>query len=270
MSSDGRSQIISVNILGCCMSRDVFNIRTDVQYKIRAFVQRQNPFLIFQHTNISVNDEQFEDYYEMMKEKHPECPLTNRMYHKFNRRSMRTLINGNARSRLLDNKGDWIVLDTHYAQSPDIWRLSDNRLFQASYACYLDTVTELIPQYAGMNVERLHANVNMTLMADELSFFLDKHWHNKIILIDSRPSEYRIHNGVETPIVTDISFRDSSKKMCDLLAERIPVHIIGLPEHLISRDGNLVHYTQDILEFIRHRIDEIVKQHCSPTCPYTE
>lgn len=252
------------------MSRDVFNIHTDVDYRIKAFVQRQNPFLIFQHTDIVISADRFEEYYGKMLDTHPDCPLTNRMYHRFNRRSMRTLINGNACSRLLENKGDWIVIDTHYAQSSDLWRLSDGRLFQASYSCYLDTVIELIPQYKGMTVERHMANVNMTVLADRLCCFLDEFWHDRVILIDSRPSEFRIRNGVETPIWSDHSFNDSSERMCELISERIPVHIIRLPEHLVSRDGNLVHYMPDVMRYIRDGIDDIVRYHCNPTYPCRE
>ena len=248
------------------MSRDVFNIHTDVDYRIKAFVQRQNPFLIFQHTDAIVGSEQFEEYYNRMLDAHPDCPLTNRMYHRFNRRSMRTLINGNACSRLLENKGEWIVMDTHYAQSPDLWRLSDGRLFQASYSCYLDTVIELIPQYRDLSVERFTANINMTLMADELCRFLDRFWHDRIILIDSRPSEFRLRDGMEMPIKIDCSFKDSSERVCELISERIPVHVIRLPEHLVSRDGNLVHYTPEIMRYIRDGIDDIVRRHCNPTC----
>lgn len=269
MSSDGRSPV-SINILGCCMSRDVFNIKTDVEYSIKAFVQRQNPFLIFQHTNININSEEFEKYYLDMLETHPDCPLTNRMYHKFNRRSMRTLINGNACSRLLDNKGDWIVIDTHYAQSSDAWRLSDGRWFQASYSCYIDTITELVPKYTDMYIEKFHANINMTMMADSLSQFLRQHWDNRIILINSRPAEYRIHNGNILPLKTDEYFKTSSKHMCKIIMDRIPVHLIKLPERLISRDGNLVHYTSDTLAYIRSEIDSVIKRHYSQTSPYTE
>mgnify|MGYP004657292727 CR=1 FL=1 len=269
MSSDGRSPI-SVNILGCCMSRDVFNIKTDTEYSVKAFVQRQNPFLIFQHTNVNISPEEFEKYYLNMLETHPDCPLTNRMYHKFNRRSMRTLINGNACSRLLDNKGDWIVMDTHYAQSLDAWRLSDGRWFQASYSCYMDTVTELIPEYANMHIEKFYANINMDMLADSLSKFLKDNWNGKIILINSRPAEYRVYNGNTIPLKTDEYFKESSKHMCKIISDRIPVHLIELPEKLVSRDGNLVHYTNDTLAYIRSEIDSIIKQHYNPTYPYKE
>lgn len=254
-------QPVSVNILGCCMTRDVFNIASPVQYSIKAFVQRQNPFLMFQKAPVSVTRERFDRYYLDMLESRPDCPLTNRMYHNFNRRSMLTLINGSGPAKLLDNKGDWIVLDTHYVQSPDMWLLEsggDSRTFQASYACYLDTVIDLIDTYEGYRLERLIANANMTLLADRLCGFLSKHWGDRVILIDSRPADVRRTAEGDVPIYSEPSFRDASSHMCKLLSERIPLHLIALPEGLACRDGNPVHYTRDELERIRSRVDQFI------------
>jgi hypothetical protein len=216
---------------------------------------------MFQKPGCIIDKDAFEDYYLAMKDRYPDCPLTNRMYHRFNRRSMLTLVNGSGPSRLLDNKGDWIVLDTHYVQSADMWFLrsdKEDRMFQASYACYLDTVTDLIPQYRDCIVERVFANANMTLMADRLCRFLNDNWHNRVILIDSRPANLRDTGDGLTPVHSDPSFRAASEHMCDLISERIPVHRIVPPRDLISRDGNPVHYTSEILGWIRHRVDEIV------------
>ncbi len=243
------------------MSRDVFNIDSHVEYVIKAFVQRQNPFLMFQKPARIVDRDAFEDYYESMRDRYPDCPLTNRMYHRFNRRSMLTLINGSGPSRLLDNKGDWIVLDTHYVQSSDMWLLrsdKEDRMFQASYSCYLDTVIDLIPEYADCELKRVFANANMTLMTDRLCRFLDEHWHNHVILINSRPAEMRDTGDGLVPVHSDPSFRMASEHMCRLISERIPVHMIEPPRDLTSRDGNPVHYTRDMLGWIRQRVDEIV------------
>lgn len=252
---------ISINVLGCCMSRDIFNIGSPIEYSIKAFVQRQNPFLMFQKPVAYTSRDQFDKYYEDMKEHRLDCPLTNRMYHDFNRRSMLTLINGSGPSRLLDNKGDWIVLDTHYAQSPEMWYLrSDNgcRMFQSSYSCYLDTVVDLIPHYKDSILDRVQANVNMTLMADTLCEFLKDNWQDRIILLNSRPADLRSTDAGDVPMNVDPSFRSSSEHMCKVVSDRIPVHILSYPDVLKCRDGNFVHYTEDILRWFRNRIDSII------------
>jgi hypothetical protein len=105
MQQANNQEITTVNIIGCCLSRNIFNVNSGKKYKVEGYIQGLNPFLLFNETPHKYHI----DDADASLLKHPDLD------HPYNVRMLKTLLNGGAWKQLIERKGDWIILDTYYA-----------------------------------------------------------------------------------------------------------------------------------------------------------
>lgn len=248
----------SISIIGCCFTRDIFNVEHGKKYEVKSYIQRHNPFLILQSSDenylideIDVNLLKYADF-----------------THNFNRRMILSLINNNAKNLLLSRKGDWIVIDTHYAYGT-LMRLSypsgQSIYFQSGYALYAEELLRKIPKFASCSIEKLDATINMDYFVDDFCDFLKSNWGTKIIIINETPAKsVMFGDGDIEPLISPVTPWDSLHclHMCEILKQKLNCHFIDIPFITLSRDSDEshVHYTHLIMEYLKNAIDLITSR----------
>ena len=98
----------SFNILGCCVSREAFNAQVGLKHTVEGYVQRNFMCDLFTDLGRHIDDSDVHDYF----------------VHAFDRRSFCTIINGDGKEKLLNRKGEWIVIDTFYTGEDTVGKIT--------------------------------------------------------------------------------------------------------------------------------------------------
>ena len=251
---------VTFNVLGACVSRNIFNENIGIEYKVKGYVFNHNPYLIFSKANqkISVTDEELLNL-------HAE-PFN----HSFPRSMIRLLLNGGAYQNLIENKGDWIIVDTHYADEK-IYKITypdgSFRFLQSNYDFHLKKLQSASNDLILKNckIETMDASINFNFYADKLADFLKENWGDKIIIFNSDIScvEESIKGFVPR---SNVNHSQSARyAMAKAIMDRIDCYYVEIPFPRFAADeSSTVHYGKPIFEYLKLRIDNIVENHENP------
>jgi TPR repeat protein len=265
------------NIMGCCCSRNVFNVCEGESLAVEGYIQRQNPLLVLQKPHVILDDDMLWDFVKYLAQRDQNLAL--QFCHGFNRRMLRMLVNCEAVDTLLNRKGEYLLIDTYYFQGDKIHILDvdgEKTMMAGGYARMLPRLKKsgLLPEDA--EIYKLEACPNYVLLADRFCEFVRDNWGDKVVLLNSMPCGYMYDSDLG---IREMDFKEDAEQsefIFELLREKLGCHCITLPETLISRDGDPVHYVDPITDYIKHSLDCIVlgkgsgeienaKQECSET-----
>ena len=120
-------------------------------------------------------------------------------------------------------------------------------------------IVEKVGKYRDVSVRNCDASVNMTYYIDRLISFLKDNWgEDRVILLNARPSKFRMMADGE---VLEFNIGDKerySEVMCKMILERINCHFIDVPFDPVSRDGSSVHYIHLLMNYLKDVLDLIV------------
>ena len=238
---------ISINIVGCCYTRESVGYRTGEVYEIRAYIQRIHPLLLFQSPGLNITDSQIKNLGDEAFE------------HNFNKRMLKTLFDGSATNQLLSRKGDWIIIDTHYGYMPILKIISPDgniTYMQSDFNCYCrDILNQNYPNY---KVEQLEARINISQYIEQFIKFIDINWGKNVIIIGERRAEFIDLDNEILKISQPYSYKLESINFSIQLLRCLKCHYIELPLPLISKDYTGVHYADDAHKYLKERIDEVI------------
>jgi hypothetical protein len=244
-------EITTVNVLGCCLSRDIFNVDLGEKYKVEGYVFGINPFMIF---NESPSEYHVDD---------TDIAILD-IPHPFRERVLKQMLNGGASEYLIKRKGDWIIIDTHYAYGklctltyPDGQQL----LFQGNHL-YLGTIISTNDKFKECSFQHIDGTINLSYYINELANFLRTNWGDKIILIDGMESGYRYD---ENELITQTDVQNHSKshsnRMAELLVDQLGCNYIKMPFIPIKYDDIGVHYILEVRMYLKETVDAIISEH---------
>ncbi len=248
-----RSDMITVNIFGSCVSREPFNYMP-VRYglDLREYVYKVGQLFA----------EPVEDWPELT-----EAEVS--FEHDFIKRNVCTLLNGTAKQRLLANKGDWIIVDDYYF-SYELFEVAyegeggcKSRIIQAPTGKTTEEIGRILSgeKYKGYSLRKLDACPNYTLLVPRLATFLRDNWGDRIIIVDAGFAQRMSPASCsESDIRIDYSFPYYSKIATKLLLDCLDCHYIPLQSELFSRDGHPVHYGYEVYEYMAAMIGETIRQ----------
>ena len=247
------NKIITMNILGCCASRNIFNVKLGNEYKVSSYIFNNNPFLI----NQSVSNK-----YDIPDADIIKLPISE-LQHAHPRESIRSLINCNAKETLLEKKGEWILLDTHYSIH-DAYKLKypngEETILQSGYAKYMDALIKNCSALKDFSVERSASQIVIDDYIDELCEFLRENWGRNIILLNTKPSFNRVTgpelnvNEYLSVIKNELRNYEYSQK----ILSRLDCHYIEIPFTMARDAESSVHYTSEIQEYLKLKVDIII------------
>ena len=241
---------ITINIIGACVSRNIFNSKIGLPYDVKKYSFNCHPLLMFQQrlSSLTIDDDQIE--------KLPNPEFT----HKFPRTMMKKVIQGGLDKDLLNDKGEWIVVDTHYSiyNATKVTAGEISFIEQSNYA-------EYIKQFVKNNnykvtVEKFNKSIDVENYLPDFIEYM-KNWEGKIILLISKPSRHYISNKKIYEVNSDVYYQDliSNYTFGKIISENIDCHILDIPFDPISADKrSYVHYTQTTFNYLKQRIDLIV------------
>jgi TPR repeat protein len=241
----------TVNVLGSCASRNIFNVDSGRKYKVEGYVFGINPFLIFNESppEYHIDDTDLASHGGEF------------INHPFNVRILKRLFNGGAWEGLTERKGDWIILDTHYAYAYlIILYYPDGRelLFQGLVG-FIESVAAASKNLKNCFTERIDGFLNFSYYADKLADFLRTNWGDRIIVIDSVESGYYVEDdGSIFPIEYSDYSGSHSGRMAELLVQRLECSLIRMPFVPITEDENSVHYISEIRTYLKEKVDAII------------
>ena len=244
---------VTVNILGCCVSRDVFNFDYGVKYQVKGYVQRSCPLDIF---------ETIPEQYQI-----EESFVEDIIDHNFNRRSLCTLFNGVGSKKLLDNKGEWIVLDTFYAGC-GCFKLtfSDgySKVVQTDWGNLLRKLSNKMNN--SFQVEGIEGNENFGFRIEKFVSFIKNHWGNNVILLDlPRTNKYIAMDGtIQNRITSYIESINAADEFSKLLLQHLNCYHVRMPHPLYGDEYNAynvqqVHYIKEPYQYLKDAVDVIVQ-----------
>ncbi len=244
---------VSVNIIGSCVSRESFNhMPWFYNVNLKEYIHKISPLFI----------DSAEDW-PTLNESEVE------LAHNFIKRCTCTLFNGTAQQRLLNNKGDWIVIDDFYFIA-SLFELSRNengvnkqRIFQIPHEMH-NEVRRVVCQnekYDGYSIRMLDATPNYTLLIPKLATFLKKNWGKNIIVVDAEQARNFI---TDVPWEKNLEIDQSSVYLRKLATKKLldclDCFYIPLQSELTSRDGVSVHYGLETYEYIAKTIGDIIQK----------
>ena len=246
----------TVNIVGSCVSREIFNRKKGNEYDVKAYIHRNSIFTFFfnVHPDYKINE--------------PEVSKVSP--HGFARRMMCTTLNSDGPEQLLARKGEWIVIDTYYSSQlcavlgyPE----GNNRILQYD-TCFAHCVNETLKnniKFKNCSFEPVDASVNMTYYIEEVARFLKKNWGNKIILINLPLAFIELNEDgiLQRDATIQMDWQQRSNKMVELLINRIDCQYITIPavavrDYWLNRDHINVHYVAEIYDFLKESVDSII------------
>lgn len=243
---------VSINILGCCVSRDVFNIDSGLTYQVKGYVQRNCPLDIF---DIIPPEYMIEESF-----------VQDIVDHNFNRRNLCTLFNGVGSKKLIDNKGDWIILDTFYAGCgcfkiilPDGY----SKVVQTDWGSLLQKLS--LKMNGIFKLESIEGHENFLLKIDKFVSFIKDNWGTNVILLDlPRTNKYlAIDGSIQTRLSSHIESINAADEFTKLLLERLDCYFVRMPHPLYGDEYNAynvqqVHYIKESYQYLKEAVDTII------------
>jgi TPR repeat protein len=248
--------ITTVNVLGSCFSRDIFNANFGKKYKVEGYVHGINPLLIFEKTppeyhicdaDLAIIEDSFLD-------------------HAFNVRMMKMHMNGGAWEQLITRKGDWIILDTYYAYNDlFVLRYSNGQelLFQGHRPDLIKKIIATNDKFKNCSIKRIDGSLNFSYYVEQLADFLRENWGDKIILINSIESGYCANDdrSLTHRTIPYECWESHSNYMAKLLIEKLKCDYIQMPFVPITVDKVGVHYIYEIHMYLKETVDAIINGH---------
>ena len=250
--SSSKEDSVSINILGCCVSRDIFNLKCGINYTVKGYVQRNCPLDIFDEiaNSYKISDLDVEDIVE----------------HNFNKRSLCTLFNGTGSKKLLENKGKWIIIDSFYSGCGCFELTFPDRSCKYIQTDWGTVLKKLVTKLDnGIKCNFIDGNENFLLKIDKFTNFIKNNWGNNVILLDlPRTNQYLATNGtVQIKSTSYIESINAADELCKLLLERLDCHYVRMPHPLYgdsynSYDVQAVHYIKEAYQYLKEAVDIIV------------
>ncbi len=282
----GGDEAVTLNIIGCCLSREAVNQEVGPAYKVEAYIQNIHPYLIFQRCpdGYQIDDSVIGVWSPSFE-------------HNFNRRMMRLLMNGGADDQLLARKGEWLIIDTHYsyvnggaAEESVIRRGSrvllnprcyddpvlmsatfpgedERRYYQSHFSKYIFEIRRNSEKYRDVKIEPLKACLNVGFYEKAFADFVKRNWGKKVIVIDSRSSIYKYQGGAVVPTKEFSCYYEAySGRLIQSLVENLDCYYIDNPLTCIASDSDSeVHYLAEIRRYLKESIDNVILNHRSPS-----
>ncbi len=243
---------VSVNILGSCVSREPFNyLSSRYPLVVKEYIHSMSPLFFDGHDQ----DWPVLKGYEV------------NFGHGFLNRSLCTLFNGSTKQKLLNNKGDWIILDDFYFNFKvcEITRSVDGRNETVVTQVGPLSVEELRrifgsnPRFEGFSIRPLDAIPNYPLLVKNLAAFLKDNWGKNIIIIDAAKTSKKVIAPYVLEDVSTNSEADYYRLFCTKqLLEILDCNFLPLQSELLRKDDNLVHYNIEVYEYVSTVIGETI------------
>ncbi len=254
---------LSVNIIGCCVSRNIFNLASEPFIKPAGYIFRQNPLLILQKDSFYLNDSDIDACLAN--------PSLNNLFkmelkHNFNRRTLENIFNGTISEYLQKRKGKWILLDTNYIQYSRMLSVtsSGSLLIQNDVIHHYNNFVEKCPKLINCKHELFTGCININNYIEQLCVYLKENWGDNIILIHSRPIEYYITPQCTIkPIKIPDAEVSPGEYFCKSAEKYIKIHHIDIPGPTIGIDSNTVHYIEPTMRYIRKMVNLIITNQIS-------
>jgi len=261
------SRSIDICILGCCTSRDIFNLPSEDRYALKLYVQHQNPLLLFQ-TPLD-QDLTEDDIIQYSNESSTRGWIKDRLKHRFNRRVLMDLFNCNNYNKLNSCESDWIILDSYYFHTDKLLIVSDGKntlYFQDdTNSLILYEILTSSSKFKSYSIQYVVANIDYTRRLDLLCDFLLQKWGSNIILIDTPPAMMEVIDDHLNLTSADVSISLQNSFFCKMMCERLDLHLICIPGPLISHDHTHIHYVYDTVCFLHSCIENIVFENDNPS-----
>lgn len=160
----------TVNIIGCCVSRNIFNVEKGKKYDVRAYIFRNS---------LSTLLYDVDDRYRIEQSELPDLAG-----HNFEKRMICTAINADAKEQLSNRKGDWIVIDTCYSNGPCAiikYPEGNERLIQTNPSIreFAKNIFVTNKKFKQCQLKPIDANVNMAHYAGQIAEYLKNNWEKK-------------------------------------------------------------------------------------------
>ena len=250
---------LTVNILGCCVSREIFNKKFGRSYSVEGFVQRNLIFDIF---------DTVDEKYHITDEEAARHLISSN----FNRRSLSTLMNGSAREKLLSRKGEWIIIDTFYCGAPcALIRYPDKkRIVQSEFTHNIKKIFQENERFKDCALEFVEACEYFERSLKDVVDFLKENWGRNIILVDCpRTPWYLTRNGeLKNNNVSHIDSISNATHMCEILLKNLDCYFIKLPS-MVPGDvhrgyyASSVHYASEAIDYLKETVDIITDENLS-------
>ena len=249
---------VSVDIFGCCYTRDIFNEYLDGPYKIQSYIFGLHPFLI------NNNRPEFSRITESdlleLAGKTTDFRVKEYLSHKFLRRNLLYSFNGFSRKNLEDKHAQWLVIASFYDSCP-LMKVTD---CNSGEVLYLQNdvahIVESICKHMGFGFEIIDGFLNRPREIDDFCEWINEVYGENVILVFGEPSEYRSPDHVYFQYI-EPSFNILNQiTFCREIVKRIPVHYVDIPFPKVSRDRvSVVHYEQYVFDYLREVILNITK-----------
>jgi len=239
---------ITVNILGSCVSRNIFNEKIGKKYTVKGYIQNQYPLLLSQKCDKKYCINDFD------------IKIANNMFtHNFNRRMLKSTLNGNAEDLLLSNKGNWMIIDTHYLYCPlAIVKYPEGKrlIFQSRFAPFVKKMVSSNAKYKDCKAELVDASVNILHYINEFAEFIRNNWGNKvIIIINSPPAPYQLRDCKVVHDYYKYGYESQNGKLAEELTNSLDCYYIDMPFAPIKTGNVEVHYVKLIRQYLKEMVD---------------
>ncbi len=226
------------------------------EFEILTYVQRQNPYLLFQEPLIEISDDDIDSF---VKEK-ANGLQKDQLSHNFNRRMLKNLLSNCNNKVLIDRDSEWIIIDSYYAHIDYVLevRKGDCKWYYSSDG-FTDLVYDYLNWKKGYELNFYEACINYTLSINKLVEFLKK-WDGHIIIINAIPARnsFSLKHYKSKLMDNPIYECSQSARFCNLIAKLLKCYIINLPNVVMSKDGFSVHYTDTLKDYLKNCVLGIV------------
>ena len=158
-------KVITINSLGYCLSREIFNVEHRTKFTVTGTVCGQTPLLAFQdfESEFILDKSDTEKIISNLGDGLDEISLKKCLYHNFNRRTLTQMLNGTGYKSILDRKGDFLVTDG-YCFFFDIHELtypSGHKVYLRSDLSFnIVSVVKYCEKYSSCFIKKYDASVN--------------------------------------------------------------------------------------------------------------
>lgn len=232
-----------VSIFGSCVVRSSFNYAPLNTLKVGEYIHKISP--LFSEpvpAHMMINEDEV------------------RSDHNFIKRSICTLLNGTAWTRLDNNRSDWLIMDNLYFSCP-LYLLEgpnkERRLLQFTIEVESEVfrIVAENSKYRGWKITKLSACPNYKLLINQLIEHLRKWDVSKIILIDAVEALWKIdETGRMSEYLNHPDFMIMRSVITKLLLDNIDIIYYTCPSELYADYYNgfgfcNVHYGSEIYEY---------------------
>jgi|GEM_PF-7077324 len=265
MSSKNRKlkkqEKVTVNIIGGCVSRNIFNVERGKKYEVGTYIFRNS---------LSTLLYDVDDKYKIEQSELPDSGESN-----FEKRMICTAINADAQEQLSNRKGDWIIIDTIYCSGPCAiikYSAGNERLIQTNTSIMkiVKTIFEINPKFKQCQFNLIDANVNMAYYVSRIAEYLKNNWGKNIILINVPNAFVKIDRNGDIRKDPQLYIMDDQNRnnMAKLLLNHLDCHYIEMPS-VVLRDAwyndsgtnnHPMHYNSEIYDYLKETVDAITSE----------